>query len=540
MNLIVRDSSLKILFVLAYIYIFGVLLNYENAWMHKEVAVMTQTILAGYDSWSGRFIQLFDWQLFEGEYNGVPNSRGRIFSNLFQTINILLRNWLFQFVPPHPSLSLTWLVALGLCPHFLYKLVRNLTGDRNAGIISAFIYIITPGALIPIIMLFHPGKVFSNFFYIYCLYLGSCLVKNRSGNFRLRFSLLVLTVTAALFFDEYSLFLFVLIPLFYPGLFWQRSHRAFAIISYLLIPVLYYAALMFFLPKIYTLTGHPGFDFFRRITVDRNFPAVDLWAITVNFFLLLHDNLLAGFTAYLKDPSLSVRVTEFFSVTNRLLNGDNIRLGLSVLNDKYTAPFQVFHNGVAAALTAVFLWSLYKRSPSEHEVRGYFLKSGAALIIFSIFFSVLHITNNILSGCGYYGAGFSALFAVTAGTGLKLIIAKIKWKDLLVYVFLVSLMINSFHNVRMLNYAWLALHFREPYWELDMWTNQYHRWEVYEKHFLEGRRGLWNKLNVPESNFKITWEAWKNRKNPAFFDSTVSPAPPELRAFLLAEVPYIP
>ena len=112
-------KKIAIALILVYLYIFGVLLNYENAWMHREVAVTTEHILRDHHSWSERFLQIFNWQLFEGEYGGIPNSRARFLSNFVQTINVLFRNWLFRYIPPHPSFSITWAIALGLCPYFL-------------------------------------------------------------------------------------------------------------------------------------------------------------------------------------------------------------------------------------------------------------------------------------------------------------------------------------------------------------------------------------------------------------------------------------
>src|SRR3989338_2617218 len=179
-----------------YAYIFGVILSYENAWMNPEITVITEKVLGEHPSFQERLAQAFNWNLMDGDITGKRVSRARFFSHLFLTSNIIFRNWLFHFIPPHPSLSLTWIVALGLCPYFLYKLTGNLTGDKRIALISALVYLCLPGCLIPVMMLFHPAKVFANFFCVFCLYLASKIhlnLKNAdTARFKRDFSILVL------------------------------------------------------------------------------------------------------------------------------------------------------------------------------------------------------------------------------------------------------------------------------------------------------------------------------------------------------------
>jgi len=424
----------------------------------------------------------------------------------------------------------------------------NLTNDKKISLLTALLYLITPGCLISITMLFHPGKVFANFFYIFCLYLGSNLIKDipadNPSRFKQGFLVLVGVILASLFFDEYSLFIYVLMPIFYPQIFLERRHHLFVLPIYLLIPFVYFFMLVFILPKIYAALGFPGFNFFARITIDKNLPALDGWAMIVNFFLQLHDHLLAGFNAYLKNPNIEVGVTQFFSVTNHLINGDNIRLGLSLFNDKQTTMAQFAHNILFLAFIFPIISALlnFKNNLFKKIYFVYFLKSAVALVGFSIFFSVLHITNNILAGCGYYGSGFSVLFAIALGLTIKLVLNSSKWKNVLVYAFLISLAIHSLWNVRLLNYAWMVLHYRESYWELDMWLNKYSRRDIYEDYHHRDDSSSFNSgmpTSPPARNFQIVYAAWQNRRNPGLLNMIASEAPPEVRFFLLAEVPYL-
>ena len=125
-----------------------------------------------------------------------------------------------------------------------------------------------------------------------------------------------------------------------------------------------------------------------------------------------------------------------------------------------------------------------------------------ALLTFTVFFSLLQSAgNNILAGCGWYGCNFSGLFAIAGGFLTKIIISHIPKAQWIVYPFIVSLILSSLWNVRLLNYAWLAMHHREHYWELDMWLNKKPREEFYEKYYARKSE------NSFKNNFAITNEA---------------------------------
>ena len=243
------------------------------------------------------------------------------------------------------------------------------------------------------------------------------------------------------------------------------------------------------------------------------------------------DNLQAGFNVYLKNPSLIVEPTNFLSVTNQLKNADNIRIGLTVLNDKTIFSWQIFHNLLTLIIFVFFLfaWSRAKNKGTA-AAYSYFFKSTLALVSYTVFFSYLHLANSIICGCGWYGSNFSILFAIWTGLALHIIFQAFPKCKVIVYLFVLSLVINTLWNTRLLNLAWLAMHGREDIVQCDLWLNKKPRLELYRKYFLDKKK----------TNFETTKWAWESRKNPLVATEILLKNPyPEVRSYLYAELPFI-
>ena len=100
-------------------------------------------------------------------------ARIRVLSGFFLVLNEKFRLWLWQFMAPHPSLSISWIFAFGLAPLFLYKTVKNLFKSRYIALLGAAIYVCMPGCLSNTVQYFHPGKTLVQFFFILSLFLGT-------------------------------------------------------------------------------------------------------------------------------------------------------------------------------------------------------------------------------------------------------------------------------------------------------------------------------------------------------------------------------
>jgi len=532
----VQKNIYILIALLLYGYIFSVMLNYENAWMHPEVAETAQKFFEEHKTTPDRFSQIFNWTLTEGSYQGRLCSRPRFVSHIFYITNLIFRNGLFQYIPPHPSLSLTWIFALFLAPYLLYKLLLNLTKDREVAVLASLAYLTLPGVLVPVMMLFHPAKALSSFFYILCLYLASRIqlkIEEKDlRRFKLDFFVLVMAVATAFFCDEYCLFIFILIPIFFPRIFFGPA-KVYVWGLYLWLPIIYYGMVVYGLPAIYAALGYPGFDIFAYLKLDRQAPRFffDIFYAFVNFILLLHDNLMAGLNVFLKDNSQSLRIVEFLTVGNHVTNPENIRVGWDILNSSDVPAVQAIHSVIVGAALILFLPAAKKvwADSKERQALGYLFKAVVCLMLFAVFFTVLHVTTNVFSGCGWYGSSFSGLFAIFIGIFFAILKKGMPYGKIIILVFTASLCVNTLWNTRLVNFAWFAMHYRGTYWELDIWFNKITRHEIYQKHYRP----------QAEKNFELTYRAWRHRYNPPVAQHFLEQAPLDVKFYLRAELPYV-
>ena len=145
------------------------LFNYDMNWTNPEFSKMNipNAMMTGHAYTWKDVARSFDFMSFDF----VP--RARFLSHFFEIINIKLRVFLFQFLPPHPSFSITWIVTLILSPLFLYRLVLLWTGNTVRAWTSLALYVCSTGYLSSMVMLFHPAKTLAHFFIIFSLYLGA-------------------------------------------------------------------------------------------------------------------------------------------------------------------------------------------------------------------------------------------------------------------------------------------------------------------------------------------------------------------------------
>lgn len=197
---------------------FGVILNYSANWMHPEVVAyhLPSVLNQGNELTWHDGLSFFDWGTFE-----FGASRARFVSYAFETLNIKFRNWLFHYIPPHPSLSLTWIFTYLLSPFFLFKLTNNLSGNRSTASLAVLLYVVSTGFLSMGVLFFHSGKPLVHFFYIFCFYLASRLsLALRSQPTLTRqdwfiYLLLLGTMFTAFLTDETSYFLWVSVPILF-------------------------------------------------------------------------------------------------------------------------------------------------------------------------------------------------------------------------------------------------------------------------------------------------------------------------------------
>ena len=259
------------LLVVEYLYIFGILLNYDNAWMHPEMIGMHDWLLK-----NGTALQKED---VARVFNALTVEQGhprlsRPLSNILNLVNAKFRGWLWHFIPPHPSFSLSWFLSFLLVPLLLFRFFRNMGYHETIALGGVGLYLASVGFLGPLIMLFHSGKSMVNIFSVMTLFLASSLYAKmqrekplkKSGKVRrLVGSYFVLYIVAFLtfFWDETGLFLFVMLfVLFAPTLFFSvRSKLRYWLLGgYFLLPVVYYIMVAHILPSIGRQFGYGNLD----------------------------------------------------------------------------------------------------------------------------------------------------------------------------------------------------------------------------------------------------------------------------------------
>ncbi len=223
-------------------------LSYQNAWVQPELirlkagVIKTGTALNVKDIQNGLF-----WQFFEY----APRCT-RPLSSYFEIIDTKFRIWLWNYILPHPSLSLSWIFSLIIAPILVFKLLRNYGIGTNIAYAMTAFYLITPGILSGEAMLFRPAKPMANFFILFSLYLASRLnQKNKEPSF-LGFFYLWATTALSFYWDETALILFPALFFIFPHLFKAKKQ----LLLWLSLPIITFIGYYKIIPFLCNLAGH--------------------------------------------------------------------------------------------------------------------------------------------------------------------------------------------------------------------------------------------------------------------------------------------
>lgn len=235
-----------------YLWVIPACLSYQNAWVQPEELFIKIFLLKTGENLNVKDIKngLF-WQLFE--YKARPT---RPLSSYFEIVDTKFRCWLWHFIIPHPSLSLTWIFSLILAPLYLFRLLRNLDISVNLSLALTAFYLSTPGVLSFESMLFRPAKPMTNFFIILCLYLASKLqikfLKNNKTIPLLNFLAFWGFAAVSLYWDETALLIIPAVIFIFPSMFRHKP----ILILWLLLPLITMTAYLIIIPYLCALAGH--------------------------------------------------------------------------------------------------------------------------------------------------------------------------------------------------------------------------------------------------------------------------------------------
>ena len=246
-----KPAALLLLFV--YLVLLPSCLSYEHAWMFPDQFFRKSGIIATGSSLNIHDIKAgMNWQLFEY----TPRIT-RPLSSYFEILDTKFRIWLWHYLFPHPSLSLTWIFSLGLAPFFLYRLLRNFQVGANTAIAMVSFYLMTPGVLSGPVSMCRPAKTLTNFFIIFCLYLASELKKKYLDKGRIVpaavFWAFLAFCLLSFYWDETALLIAPSVFFFFPGLFKGRNKLVLLGLVPAMIAFIYFQAI----PWLAVWAGYP-------------------------------------------------------------------------------------------------------------------------------------------------------------------------------------------------------------------------------------------------------------------------------------------
>lgn len=203
--------------IIGYITIF-ILADYSKNWIHSELPALSYSKVLRHGSYpSPRDLHLmFDMHSF----NYAP--RPRLLSHLQEILNIKFRMFLFNLIPPHPSLSLSWVWLVILAPICLYRFLKSTYNNLHTSLIGLIVYFSSTSVLSGMTMMFRPAKVLAIAFSLIAFGMISNikykkeLVNDSTGWIPKKFSQLLLIIFAGFLSDETFVVTYLLLPLLFP------------------------------------------------------------------------------------------------------------------------------------------------------------------------------------------------------------------------------------------------------------------------------------------------------------------------------------
>ena len=379
-------------------------------WMHPEIFGAERHYLNNEQLYWRDVWRFFDCNVLSDECH-----RTRFLSYLLGFLNHYFRGAVAGIMPPHPSLSLTWPLSFAGA-YFFWRLLRNLTDNASAALVGTGLYVVSPGFLSGLVLLFNPAKPLASFFVTFTLWLASEIGRKdaRQGH-------LAAALCAAVFLaycsDETAWFLYGAIPLLFPGVILRRDRRALAFGFLATFPL--------FLAFVTWVVPYSAEYFWRH----QHF---DFWGWTFNI----------GRSSVPTEMSLLER----FAPGNLWVNAATMA----------NSQFGIAGLALCGALAIAAFFA------ADAKQRLLLARSVVVLSAFTVFQSLLLLrqansVSNVLSGTFYYGALFSVFSLIVVTISIGTLMGR-KWALLptvaaSAYMAIVSG--TSFHDF---NARWIAIH----------------------------------------------------------------------------------
>jgi len=376
--------------VFIYVYFVCVLMNYDLTWMQFEKLKTHIWILENGKQWQpGDITKFLNTKIIEID----PNRLSRPLSNFVEVLDAKFRANLWDYIPPHPTLSLVWpFLFIGL-PLLFYRFFRNLNCQPIIALGGTSLYLTSTGFLSPLVQVSHPGKSMVNFFAILTLVIVTGFYPHlRDKEISIKnvpffwFSLIsaILCTLITFFSDETGTFLLVALAFVFLPLILRFKEKTVFLISYFLLPIFYFFIIHFFLPWIHFVVNHKIID----LTHYRDFPHIS------SLFLPNWHNLFINFyLLFSTDPNLKWNF-------------------VPLLNHPFLIFLQIIHTLAFVFLTSLLIFLIYKKKEFSFRLKQ--IISGLTLLVLFVFFHTFQLSHNVHTWpVFWYGCLFSFIYYVT-------------------------------------------------------------------------------------------------------------------------------
>lgn len=284
--------------VITYGYIISLVADPQSGWVFPEAYAFKSYVVQKMPlSVSGIVQGTFNNRAFDANDRNT-----RLLANTFEIFDTHFRSWLWRYIEPVPSLSLTYLFSLILGPWLFYRLLRSLGIRSSIAIFAMAIMLLNPGSLSLVVMLFRPAKAMMNFWLIVSLLLASLIHLQNCGvkpQGKLPLNLMLGgSIFLALLFDETGVVIVLAILVLFPSVF-LRDRRT--ILGYLLVPALLGTLYLRIFPMISARLGFAAPDLFHYSPIAAHpFPSASVMLGN----LLSHVKVITQESVGLFDPQL--------------------------------------------------------------------------------------------------------------------------------------------------------------------------------------------------------------------------------------------
>jgi len=330
-----------------------------------------------------------------------PNRLSRPLSNILEVIDAKFRANLWDYICPHPCMSLQWPILFIALPIFLYRFFRNIDCHAVIAIAGTGLYMTSSGYLSPLVMLSHPAKSMVNFFSILCLYTFTKLYRTvKTKNTSIKdvphfWPILISCLCWALitfFFDETGVFLFIILGFVAYPLFSRLKEKILLACSFFTLPVAYMLIIKFLLPWLHWVVNHEVIDLKHY----RDYPH-----ITSLFFPNLQNLITNAYLLFSVHPGLKWDFSHF--------KGHPF---LNFLQWSYTLAFIVTIGSL--------VYTIIKTKKLSARLKQ--ILAGVLLLILFTYFHTFQLSHNVFVWTIFwYGCLFSLIYYVTLTMVLQLI-----------------------------------------------------------------------------------------------------------------------